>query len=150
DHTNHLIQVAECRRYLATMQFGGGHAESKGVEDQVERAGEHDCCEANARTNRVISLAEPFSEHHESNDDRDGHGGENQISHLVLGRGCLPRRAEADPEKRHERKRRYEKNSSQREQSRAARRARYRARTKSPGRKGHRGKLDYSDDLIKR
>src|SRR5439155_16859863 len=89
-----------------------------------------------------------FSGHHESNDDRDGHGGQNQISHLVLGRGCLPRRAEADPEKSQQSKWGYEKNSGQREQSRLARRARYRARAKSPGRKGHRGELDYSDHLI--
>ena len=95
-----------------------------------------------------IRVSERFPEHHESSNDHDGHGSEDQISHLVLDRGCHPRRANANPEESDERKWSDEKNSSQREQSRPARCARDRARAKSPGRKGHRGELDYSNHLI--
>src|SRR4029077_14541534 len=97
-----------------------------------------------------VRFAERFSQRQESDDDRDRHGSEDQIPHLVLGRSCLPRRTKADPKKSQECKWRDQKNSGQCEQSRPANLGRYRARTKSRGRQRHRCELDYSDHLIKR
>src|SRR5438552_10485648 len=114
------------------MQFGGRYSESKRVEDQVEWTREQNGCEANARTKLFIRFAEGFSQHHESNDDRDRHGSENQISHLVLRGRCHPRWTKAHPEKSQKRKWRGQKNSGQREQSRFPRCRRDRAGAKSP------------------
>jgi hypothetical protein len=117
---------------------------------RVERTREHNHSEANAWTRLFIRVSERLPEHNESHNDRDGHRGEDQISHLVLDRSRQPRWTKPNPEESHERKWGYEKNSGQREQSRPARRACYRARAKSPSRKCHRRELDYSDYLIKR
>jgi hypothetical protein len=57
---------------------------------------------------------------------------------------------ETDPKKSQQRKWCDEKNSGQREQSQPVSRGRYRARTESPCRQGHRRELNYSDDLVKR
>src|SRR5438876_12282769 len=91
--------------------------EREDIPDEIERATEHGRREAERRIKAFTGSAECFSEHHESTRYRGSHNNQDKIPHLVLWRGCLPRPAQADPEKRDERKWCYKKCSGQAEQS---------------------------------
>src|SRR5207302_1094715 len=93
-------------------------------------------------------FAESFSQYHESSRYRGSHDNEDKIPHLVLGRGCLPRWAKSDPEKRNERKWCYKECPRQSEQSPTLHIGSDRAATQSPHRNHNRCKVRYSDALI--
>ena len=60
------------------------HSERKGIPDEIQRATEHDRCEAECRIKAFTGFAQCFSEDHESTRYRGGHAHEDKISHLVL------------------------------------------------------------------
>jgi hypothetical protein len=91
--------------------------EREGIPDEIQWATEYDRREAEGRIKAFTGFAECFSEYHEPTRYRASHNNEDKIPHLVLCRGCLPGSAQADPEKRNERKRCYKECSSQAEQS---------------------------------
>lgn len=109
--------------------------EREDIPDEIQRATEHDRREAEGRIKAFTGFAECFSEHHESNRYRISHNNEDKIPHLVLCRVCLPRGAQADPEKRNECKLTLHIGSD-------------RPRTQSPRRNRDRCKVRYSDGLI--
>jgi hypothetical protein len=104
--------------------------------------------ETEGRIKAFTGFAECFSEHHESTRYRGGHDDEDKIPHLVLCRGCLPRPAYADPEKRNESKWCYKERPGQAEQSPALRIGSDCPCSKRPRRNGDRCKVRYSGGLI--
>src|SRR5207237_863156 len=122
--------------------------EREDIPDEIERATKHDRGETEGRIKAFTGLAECFSEHHESTRYRGGHDNKNKIPHLVFGRGCLPGPAQADPEKRNERKWCNKEYSRQAEQSPVLRIGSDCSCAKRPRRKRDRCKVHYSDGLI--
>src|SRR5207244_8857908 len=122
--------------------------EREGIPDEIQRATEHDRRETEGRIKAFTGFAECFSEHHESTRYRGSHDNEDKIPHLVLCRGCLPGPAEADPEKRNERKWCYKECPRQAEQSPTLHIGSDRPRTQSPRRNRDRCKVRYADGLI--
>src|SRR6266446_896167 len=123
-------------------------SEREGIPDEIQGATEHDRREAEGRIKAFTGFAECFSEDHESTRYGGSHNNEDKIPHLVLCRVCLPRRAQADPEKRNERKWCYKECSGQAEQSPTLHIGSDRPRTQSPRRNRDRCKVRYSDGLI--
>src|SRR5205814_1669334 len=123
-------------------------SEREGIPDEIQRATEHDRREAESRIKAFAGFAQCFSEHHESTRYRGRHNHEDKIAHLVLGRACLPGPAQADPEKRNERKWCYQESPRQAEQSPTQHIGSDRPSTQSPRRNRDRGKVRYSDGLI--
>src|SRR5437660_314564 len=122
--------------------------EREGIPEEIQRATEHDRREAEGRIKPFTGFAECFSEHHESTRYRGSHNNEDKIPHLVLCRVCLPGRAQADPEKRNERKWCYKECPRQAEQSPTLQVGSDRSRTQSPRRNRDHCKVHYSDGLI--
>src|SRR5437016_4062249 len=122
--------------------------ERERIPEEIERATEHDRREAEGRIKAFTGLAECFSEHHESTRYGGSHNNEDKIPHLVLCGGYLPGPAQADPEKRNERKWCYKECSRQAEQSPTLHIASNRPRTQSPRRNRNRCKVRYSDCVI--
>src|SRR5438552_13827645 len=122
--------------------------EREDIPDKIQRATEHDRGEAEGRIKGFTGFAECFSEHHESTRYRGSHSNEDKIPHLVLCRVCLPGRAQADPEKRNQRKWCDKECPRQAEQSPTLPIGSDRSRTQSPRRNRDRCKVRYSDGLI--
>src|SRR5438552_2871444 len=136
------------RRHLSSMFFPEECCEREDIPDEIQRATEHDRREAERRIEAFTGFAECFPEHHESTRDRGSHNNEDKIPHLVLCRVCLPGPAQADPEKRNERKWCYKKCPRQAEQSPVLHTGSDRPRAQSPRRNRDRGKVRDSDGLI--
>src|SRR5438552_6026874 len=122
--------------------------EREDIPDEIQRATKHDRRETEGRIKAFTSLAECFSEHHESTRYRGGHDNKDKIPHLVFGRGCLPGPAHADPEKRNERKWCYKECPGQAEQSPVLRIGSDCFCAKRPRRNRDRCKVRCADNLI--
>src|SRR6266481_7897051 len=122
--------------------------EREDIPDEIERATKHHRREAEGRIKAFTGLAEGFSEDHESTRYRASHNNEDEIPHLVLGRGCLPGPAQADPEKRNERKWCEKECPRHAEQSPVLPIGSDGPRAQSPRRNRDGRKVRYSDGLI--
>src|SRR5438128_7266932 len=136
------------RRHLSSVILPEECCERENIPDEIQRATEDDRREAEGRIKAFTGSAECFSEHHESTCYRGSHNNEDKIPHLVLCRGCLPGPAQADPEKRNERKWCYKECPRQAEQSPTLHIGSDRPRTQSPRRNRDRCKVRYADGLI--
>ncbi len=130
------------------MFLGEVRSEREGIPDEIQRATKHDRGEAERRIKAFTGFAECFPEHHESTRYGGGHNNEDKIPHLVLCRGFLPGSAQADPEKRNERKWCYKECARQAEQSPTWTSALIAPALSVHDRYGYRCKVHYSDGLI--
>src|SRR6476646_175704 len=118
------------------------------IPDEIQRATEHDRCETERRITAFPGAAEGLFQHHESARYHAGHYNENEIPHLVLGRGRDPGWADADPEKRNESKWRAKEYPCTGEQPAIFRSGSERPCTQNPDRNRDRCKIRYSGGLI--